>query len=700
MKASESNEEVLMLTSLRGKMTLPTLGMLFIVVGFIAVYFSTLTANRASSFAEQRMDAAAQSVSAYLASLEQQTFIAVMALGGSAELIRLIDGGDRLGVWDYLVRQKTLFGVTSIIVTDTEGRAFARSALRDLHGDDVSGGPSISAGLRREIVTLYMPTPTAPLVMTSAAPIMDGDRLVGTVAVNFDVATSEFVDRIRETFDIDATVFAGASSVSSTMVNPETGQRAVGIAADPEVAAAVLQRRQRVPLRQNLFGAPFLSYYFPLLGAGGNPVGMFFVGLCQEASAAEVSAARRNTILLALLTVVAIGVIISILTSRILRPIRLLTGALKDTAQGDLTKRLPDAGNDEIAEASRSFNQTMGELRGMITAIKGQAGTLGEIGSDLAGNMAQTASSMSQIAANIQIIKGRVINQSASVTQTNATMEQVTANIGRLSGQVDSQTGAVSQASSAIEQMIANIQSVSATLAKNVESVRELQESSEAGKSGLQEMARDIQDIARESEGLLGINAVMENIASQTNLLSMNAAIEAARAGESGRGFAVVAGEIRQLAESSSEQSKTIGEALKKIKDSMDKIARSSEGVLDRFEAIDRDVKIVAEQEEGIRRAMEEQAQGGRQVLGAAGQVGEITGQVRGSSIEMLEGSREVIRESKSLEKATREITGGINEMAAGAEQVNRAVSAVSDLTGKTRENISSLAQAVSQFKV
>jgi hypothetical protein len=114
-----------------------------------------------------------------------------------------------------------------------------------------------------------------------------------------------------------------------------------------------------------------------------------------------------------------------------------------------------------------------------------------------------------------------------------------------------------------------------------------LKEASEAGRTGLQEMSADIQEIARESEGLLAINSVMQHIARQTNLLSMNAVVEAAHAGEAGKGFAVVAGEIHRLAESSGEQSQTVGAVLKDIKDSIKNITRSAENILSRFEAID-----------------------------------------------------------------------------------------------------------------
>jgi len=404
-----------------------------------------------------------------------------------------------------------------------------------------------------------------------------------------------------------------------------------------------------------------------------------------------------------LLTVlgVILGIVVAMMISgMVIRPVTLLTDALHNVANGDLTRRLPEHGEDEVSQASRSYNQSLEEFSKMISSVKDKAGELSEIGNNLASNMTQTASAMNQITANIHNVKGRVMSQSASVTETNATMEQVTNNIGKLSTQVDRQTNAVSQSSSAVEEMIANIQSVNATLSRNSASVKELQESAETGRTSLQEVATDIQDIARESEGLLEINSVMENIASQTNLLSMNAAIEAAHAGEAGRGFAVVADEIRKLAESSGEQSKTIGTILKKIKDSMDKITRSTDIVLSRFEMIDQSVKTVAEQEEVIRNAMEEQGQGSKQVLEASGLVSEITRQVKSGSSEMLEGSKEVIHESKNLERVTQEITNGINEMTFGAEEVNKAVNAVNDLTGRTKANISSLVQAVSGFRV
>ncbi|MCL2411755.1 MAG: methyl-accepting chemotaxis protein [Treponema sp.] len=388
-----------------------------------------------------------------------------------------------------------------------------------------------------------------------------------------------------------------------------------------------------------------------------------------------------------------------IVSKGISKPIANMAYILRDIS-GDLTITLPETGTREAVEASRSFNMAISKIRNLIVSVKQQAETLSDIGNNLSSNMKETTSAVNQIAANTQNIKSKMINQSASVNQTHSTMEQVLSGINTLNSHVENQSSNISQASTAIEQMVANTQSVTQTLIMNSNNVKTLLEASEVGRNGLHGVVENIQEITRESEGLLEINSVIENIAGQTNLLSMNAAIEAAHAGEAGKGFAVVADEIRKLAEESGEQSKIISDVLQKIKESIEKITNSTKNVLNKFEAIDSGVKTVAEQEEHIRCSMEEQGMGNKQILEGVSNVNEITRQVHTGSRGMLEGAQEVITESTNLEKITQEITYGITEMATSTDEVNRAVNNVNELSNRTRESISSLVKVVSQFKV
>jgi len=426
------------------------------------------------------------------------------------------------------------------------------------------------------------------------------------------------------------------------------------------------------------------------------------IAASEEYILKEVRSITNFTILLALLVTVIVAIIIFFVLSRTTKPITMVADNLKDISEGegDLTRSIMIKSNDEIGLLARYFNNTLEKIKNLVLSIKKEAEKLSGIGTDLASNMNETAAAVNEITANIQSIKGRVINQSASVTQTNATMEQVTVNINKLNVNIEEQASHVSQASAAIEEMVANIQSVTETLVKNNANVNRLKEASEVGHSGLQGVSSDIQEIARESEGLMEINSVMQNIASQTNLLSMNAAIEAAHAGEAGKGFAVVADEIRKLAESSSVQSKTISSVLKRIKGSIDKITISTDNVLKNFDAIDSSVKTVVQQEDNIRRAMEEQGEGSKQILEGISNVNEITRKVKSGSSEMLEGANEVIRESVNLEKVTQEITSGMNEMASGADQINTAVHQVNEITIDNRQGIDTLIREVSRFKV
>ena len=463
-----------------------------------------------------------------------------------------------------------------------------------------------------------------------------------------------------------------------------------------------IQRGDEFSFSSVVNGRTYMFDIVPVEIAPGIAPWSFVIGIPRDELHEETRAMIIFAIGICLFMLVLVIVVAMFVSGAIAKPIVNMANTLKNIARGDgdLTVTLPITGGGEIEETATYFNETMKKIRELVVTIKAQADRLNGIGNDLASNMTETASAMNEITANIQSIKGRVINQSASVTETNATMEQVTSNINKLNNHVERQTSAVSQTSSAIEEMLANIQSVTTTLVKNAANVKELQGSSEVGRTSLLGVVADIQEILKESESLLEINSVMNNIASQTNLLSMNAAIEAAHAGEAGRGFAVVADEIRKLAESSGTQSKTINSVLKKIKSSIDKISHSTGNVLSKFEVIDQGIRTVAEQEEVIRNAMEEQSQGSRQILNASAQVNEITQQVKSGSMEMLDGSKEVIHESKNLEMVTQEITNGMNEMASGADQINTAVNSVNEISTKNRENISILVQAISKFKV
>jgi len=139
---------------------------------------------------------------------------------------------------------------------------------------------------------------------------------------------------------------------------------------------------------------------------------------------------------------------------------------------------------------------------------------------------------------------------------------------------------------------------------------------------------------------------------------------------------------------------------LQKIKNSIDKITASTENVLNKFEAIDTNVKIVTEQDENIQSAMEEQEIGSKQILDGIGNVNTITKQVKSGSEEMQIGAKEVIHESENLQKLTEEITFGMNEMASGTAQINSAINSVNDLSVKNREKIDLLKKEVSRFKV
>jgi methyl-accepting chemotaxis protein len=244
------------------------------------------------------------------------------------------------------------------------------------------------------------------------------------------------------------------------------------------------------------------------------------------------------------------------------------------------------------------------------------------------------------------------------------------------------------------------VQSVTQNLEKSSERFQYLKQVSDSGYHTLSEVNKMVTEISHESEGMIEATSVISNIASQTNLLAMNAAIEAAHAGEAGRGFAVVADEIRQLAESSSEQSRSISGVLTNLKESIGHVVNKAGEAGDAFNEVQQAVETVVHIQNEIQSAMEEQTTGNQQVLESFQLINQLTGEVKSGSQEMTTGSKTILEKMGGLVEITHEIENDVDAIGQGTEEIDSAIQQAAGLTEDTDSEVQRVKREVERFRL